>query len=87
MHIYDSKYKTGDSKYYITEDMDKFKNYWKEMSIPRLAFEFILYTQLPCSNACRAENQHLNCNLFSIKNQKSGTIISIELSDNFIKLL
>ncbi|RPD37321.1 integrase, partial [Candidatus Liberibacter solanacearum] len=56
-------------------------------SIPRLAFEFLFFTGLRSSDACRAGQQHLKGNVFSIKTQKVGTIVTIELPDLFMRLL
>ncbi|MBY7649805.1 MAG: integrase [Candidatus Liberibacter europaeus] len=85
--IENPKYKTDGFKPWTIEDMYKFQSYWKEGTIPRLAFEFILLTGLRISDACRAGHQHLKDNIFSIQTQKVGTVITVELPDSFMKLL
>ncbi|RPD37801.1 integrase, partial [Candidatus Liberibacter solanacearum] len=73
------KNKSEGFKPWTKEDMIQFRDYWKEGSIPRLAFEFLFFTGLRSSDACRAGQQHLKGNVFSIKTQKVGTIVTIEL--------
>ncbi|WP_333947821.1 hypothetical protein [Candidatus Liberibacter brunswickensis] len=43
--------------------MQKFRSYWAIGTMPRLAFEFILLTELRCSDACLAGYQHLKGNI------------------------
>ncbi len=81
------KRKTEGIRPWTKEDMQQFKSFWSEGSQPRLAFEFLLYSGLRCSDSCRAGVQHLQNNIFSIKMQKTGTIITVELPDGFMKLL
>ncbi|MBL0849366.1 MAG: integrase [Candidatus Liberibacter ctenarytainae] len=81
------KHKTDGFKPWTIEDMKKFKSYWKEGSQAHLAFEFLLYTGLRCSDACRAGKQHLKDNIFSIKTQKVGTVITVELPEHLMSLL
>ncbi|WP_244463155.1 tyrosine-type recombinase/integrase [Candidatus Liberibacter solanacearum] len=42
---------------------------------------------LRCSDACRAGQQHLKGNVFSIQTQKVGIIVTVELPDSFMRLL
>ncbi|MFV0256704.1 MAG: tyrosine-type recombinase/integrase [Candidatus Liberibacter solanacearum] len=81
------KNKSEGFKPWTKEDMIQFRDYWKEGSIPRLAFEFLFFTGLRSSDACRAGYQHLKGNVFSIQTQKVGTIVTTELPDIIIKLL
>ncbi|MBA5724655.1 integrase, partial [Candidatus Liberibacter sp.] len=80
-------YKTDGYAPWTKEDMRLFREYWAEGTLPRLDFEFFLYTGLRCSDACRAGHQHFKGNVFSIKTQKVGTTITVELPDYFMKLL
>ncbi|WP_259345131.1 tyrosine-type recombinase/integrase [Candidatus Liberibacter sp.] len=80
-------YKSDGLTPWTKEDMRLFRGYWAEGTLPRLAFEFFLYTGLRCSDACRASPQHFKGNVFSIKTQKVGTTITVELPDYFMDLL
>ncbi|WP_052774997.1 hypothetical protein V9J15_03850 [Candidatus Liberibacter africanus] len=40
------RYKTDGFKPWTIEDMQKFKLYWEEGTLPHLAFDFLLYTGL-----------------------------------------
>ncbi|WP_407041977.1 tyrosine-type recombinase/integrase [Candidatus Liberibacter solanacearum] len=64
-----------------------FWNYWREGTLPRLAFEFLLYTGLRCSDACRVGYPHLKGNILSIQTQKVGTIVTVEIPEIVMKLL
>ncbi|CAL9915406.1 Integrase [Candidatus Liberibacter solanacearum] len=85
--IENPRYKSDGFKVWTKEDMYQFQSFWTEGTMPRLAFEFLLYTGLRCSDACRAGRQHLKGNVFSIQTQKVGTIVTVELPDHFMRLL
>ncbi|ONI58629.1 tyrosine-type recombinase/integrase [Candidatus Liberibacter solanacearum] len=87
LSVENPRYKSDGFKAWTKEDMVHFQNYWQEGTMPRLAFEFLLYTGLRCSDACRAGRQHLKGNVFSIRTQKVGTIITVELPDSLMRLL
>ncbi|MEG8099045.1 hypothetical protein GY664_02185 [Candidatus Liberibacter brunswickensis] len=61
--IENPRYKTDGFKAWTVEDMQKFRSYWAIGTMPRLAFEFILLTELRCSDACLAGYQHLKGNI------------------------
>lgn len=59
-------------------DIARFCIKWPVGSVPRLAFELLLYSGLRRSDVVKAGRQHMKGNTFSLRTTKTGTVITVE---------
>lgn len=68
-------------------DVAKFCEKWPIGTRARLAMELLLHTGLRRSDIVMAGKQHLSGNIFSIRTQKTNTVITVEFSKDLLETI
>lgn len=69
------------------EDAKHFRAHWPIGTKPRLAFELLLHTGLRRSDIFRLGRQHLSGRILTIRTYKTGTPVTIELSQSLVDII
>ena len=80
-------YKTGGFTPWTEEDAEKFCAKWPIGTMERLAFELARMSGLRRSDLHRAGRQHLRGNIFQMKTQKTGALVTMEFPFALIDII
>jgi integrase len=80
-------YKTEGFPAWTVEDVVAFRTKWEIGTPERLAMELMLLAGLRRSDVVTVGRQHINGRILSIDTMKTGARISVELSDDLLKII
>jgi len=80
-------YKTDGFPTWTIEDARAFRNYWREGTMERLAFELFLVTGIRRGDMHRAGRQHLRGNTFTLATEKTGAVVSPVFPETLMRLI
>lgn len=81
------KYKTSGFPVWTLEEMAAFCDKWAIGTMERLAFELALHTGLRRGDLARLGKQHLRGSTITMKTEKTGATVTVELPKSLIKAI
>ena len=81
------KNKTNGFPVWSMAEVDRFCDKWPVGTRARLALELLINSGMRRSDVCVAGKQHLTGNIFSMRTQKTNTIITVEFSETLLETI